>query len=174
MYSGREHNFEGPRINHRIRVPSVRIILEDGTQKVLPTDEALKLAQNSGLDLIEISPTAKPPVCKIMELGKWKYEQEKKVKEQKRNASKVELKQIRLRPVTEEHDLAFKIKNSREFLQEGHKVQFEVRFKGRELSHINTAESVLERVANELADIGKVERFPVHENRATIMIISPK
>jgi translation initiation factor IF-3 len=149
--------------------------MDDGTQLgIMPTHEALAKAQDLGLDLVEISPTAQPPVCKIIDFGKFKYETAKKAAESKRNSFQAEVKQIRFRPKTDEHDLAFKIKNSREFIEEGHKVQFEVRFKGRENAHPDVGKLVLDRVAKELMDIAKLERMPKYEAKAMVMIMAPK
>lgn len=149
--------------------------MDDGTQLgVMPTHEALAKAQELGLDLVEISPTAQPPVCKIIDFGKFKYETAKKAAESKRNSFQAEVKQIRFRPKTDEHDIAFKIKNSREFIEEGHKVQFEVRFKGRENAHPDVGKLVLDRVAKELMDIAKLERMPKYEAKAMVMIMAPK
>lgn len=149
--------------------------MDDGTQLgVIPTHEALAQALELGLDLVEISPNAQPPVCKIIDFGKFKYEQAKKASESKRNAFQPEVKEIRFRPKTDEHDLAFKIKNARGFIEEGHKVQFEVRFKGRENAHPDIGKLVLDRVAKELMDIAKLERMPKYESKTMTMIMSPK
>ena len=166
---------DGPRVNRQIRVPSVRVLLEDGSQLgIFPTFEAIAKAQDLGLDLVEISPTAQPPVCKIIDHGKFKYELAKKERDSKRNSFQAEVKQIRFRPKTDEHDMAFKIKNSREFIEEGHKVQFEVRFKGRENAHPDLGKVVLDRVVKEMSDIAKVDRMPLYEAKSMIMIMSPK
>lgn len=149
--------------------------MDDGTQLgVIPTHEALAQALELGLDLVEISPNAQPPVCKIIDFGKFKYEQAKKMAESKRNAFQPEVKEIRFRPKTDEHDLAFKIKNARGFIEEGHKVQFEVRFKGRENAHPDIGKLVLDRVAKELIDIAKLERMPRYENKSMSMLMTPK
>lgn len=173
-FQQRNRRPEGPRVNHRIRISPIRVILEDGTQQVMSTSDALILAQESGLDLVEISPTANPPVCKIVEYGKWKYDQAKKANEAKKNSFQAELKQIRFRPKTDEHDRAFKIKNTREFLEEGHKVHLEVRYKGRENAHPEVGIALLDGIALALADIAKVERAPKYEGRSTVMIVVPK
>lgn len=163
------------RINRHIRITPIRVVLEDGsTLGVIETYEALAKAEEMGLDLVEISPTARPPVCKITDYGKWKYDQDKKAREAKRNAFNAEIKQIRFRPKTEEHDFAFKVKNSREFLTEGHKVQFEVRFRGRENAHPDVGKIVLDRVAKELMDVAKLERMPRYENKSMTMLMAPK
>lgn len=166
---------DGPRVNHRIRASPIRVIMDDGTQLgVIPTSEAIAKAQDLGLDLVEISPTAQPPVCKIIDFGKFKYEATKKANEQKKNSFQSELKQIRFRPKTDEHDFAFKIKNSREFIEEGHKVQFEVRFKGRENAHPDIGKLVLDRVARELMDVAKLISMPRYEGKAMTMTMAPK
>jgi len=166
---------KGPRINQWIRVSPIRVILDDGTQLgVIPTSEALAKAEELGLDLVEISPTAQPPVCKIIDYGKYKYDLAKKASEAKRNAFQSELKQIRFRPKTDEHDMAFKLKNSREFIEEGHKVQFEVRFRGRENAHPEVGKAVLDRVAKELMDIAKLISMPRYEGKAMTMTMAPK
>lgn len=166
---------DGPRVNHRIRVPSVRVILDDGTQLgIIPTHEALAQASEAGLDLVEISPTAQPPVCRITDFGKFKFESAKRERDKKKNSFQAETKQIRFRPKTDEHDLAFKIKNSREFIEEGHRVQFEVRFKGRENAHPDVGKLVLERVVAAMSDIAKIDRTPQYENKSMSMLMSPK
>lgn len=166
---------EGPRVNHRIRISPIRVVMEDGTQLgVIPTSEALAKAEELGLDLVEISPTAQPPVCKIIDYGKFKFDTAKKAREQKRNSFQSELKQIRFRPKTEEHDFAFKVRNSREFIEEGHKVQFEVRFRGRENAHPDVGKLVLDRVAKELMDIAKLVSIPRYEGKSMTMIMAPK
>jgi len=165
----------GPRINHRIRISPIRVVLEDGTQLgIMETDEAKAKAQELGMDLVEVSPNVRPPVCRIIDYGKWKYEQSKKQSEAKKKQSKVELKQIKMRPKTDEHDIGFKAKNARRFLEEGNKVQFEVRFRGRENAHPETGRKVLEKIMRELVDVAKVERAPRYENRVMTMMIAPK
>lgn len=165
----------GPRKNHRIRVSPVRVVLEDGTQLgVMPTEEAIAKAQELGLDLLEVSPQARPPVCKIIDAGKWKYEQSKKASAAKKNATKTELKQIKLRPKTDDHDLEFKTRHARRFLEEGNKVQFIVRFRGRENAHPETGRVALDRILQELVDIAKLDRIPRYENRTMTMIVAPK
>jgi translation initiation factor IF-3 len=162
-------------MNGRIRISPVRVVLEDGTQLgVIPTDEARAKAREMGLDLLEVSPNASPPVCKIIDAGRWKYEQSKKQREAKRNASHVELKQIKLRPKTDAHDIAFKARHARRFLEEGNKVQFVVRFRGRENAHPETGRAALDKIMNELVDLAKLERMPKYENRVMTMIIAPK
>lgn len=165
----------GPRTNRSIRISPVRVIGSDGEQLgVMPTKKALSLAQDKGLDLVEVSPNVRPPVCKIIDYGKWKYDEKKKKNEAKKKSTRAETKQIKFRPKTDSHDLAFKTKNARKFLEEGHKVQFEVRFKGRENAHPDTGKALLDRVLGELLDVAKLERAAVYQNRSMIMIVGPK
>ena len=162
-------------MNHRIRVPQVRVVLPDGTQLgVISTQEALAKAQDMGMDLLEVSPNARPPVCKIIDAGKWKYDQSKKQREAKKNATKIELKQIKLRPKTGEHDLAFKTRHARRFLEEGNKVQFVVRFRGRENAHPETGRAALDKIMAEIADIARLEIMPRYEHRVMTMTVAPK
>jgi translation initiation factor IF-3 len=162
-------------MNERIRISPVRVVLEDGTQLgVIPTEEALAKAREMGLDLLEIAPNSRPPVCKIIDAGKWKYEQSKKQREAKKNASKVEMKQIKLRPKTDQHDIAFKTKHARRFLEEGNKVQFVVRFRGRENAHPETGRAALDKIMQGLVEIAKLERMPKYENRVMTMVVAPK
>ena len=162
-------------MNERIRVSPVRVVLEDGTQLgVIPTDEARAKAKELGLDLLEVSPNARPPVCKIIDAGKWKYEQSKKAREAKKNQTKMEIKQIKLRPKTDSHDLAFKTKHAKRFLEEGNKVQFVVRFRGRENAHPETGRAALEKIMAELVEVAKLERMPKYENRTMTMTVAPK
>src|ERR1700733_7756748 len=165
----------GLRINHRIRVPEIRGILDEGDQLgVMPTHEALKLAEEKGLDLVEISPRAFPPVCRIMDYGKYKYEEAKKKQQARKRASTVETKEIKFRPKTEEHEMAFKVKHVRRFLEGGNKVRLAVVFRGREITHPQTGVSVLNRVVERCSDISSVEATPNMEGRRMIMVIAPK
>ena len=165
----------GPRINRRIRISPIRVISDDGSQLgVMATREALRLAEEKGLDLVEVSPNSRPPVCKIIDYGKWKYEEKKRKNEAKKRTSKVETKQIKLRPKTDVHDLGFKTKNARKFLGEGHKVLFEVRFRGRENAHPDTGKDLLDRVLETLSDVGKLEQAPLYQHRSMTMIMGPK
>ena len=162
-------------MNERIRISPVRVVLEDGTQLgVIPTDEARAKAREMGLDLLEVSPNARPPVCKIIDAGKWKYEQSKRQREAKKNATKIELKQIKLRPKTDAHDMDFKCRHARRFLEEGNKVQFVVRFRGRENAHPETGRAALDKMMSQLVDIAKLESVPRYENRVMTMIVAPK
>lgn len=166
---------QGLRINHRIRVPEIRVILDEGEQLgVMPTHEALRLAEEKGLDLVEISPRAFPPVCRIMDYGKYKYEEAKKKQQARKRASTVETKEIKFRPKTEEHDMDFKVKHVRRFLEGGNKVRLAVVFRGREITHPKTGMNVLNRVVEMCSDIATVEATPNMEGRRMIMVIAPK
>lgn len=163
------------RVNHRIRVPEVRVIDADGSMLgVLQTHEALRKAQEQGLDLVEVNPKAEPPVCKILDFGKYKYEEKKKQAQARRNQSVVEIKEIKLRPKTDDHDIAFKVKAARRFLEAGHKVKFTVRFRGREITHPEKAHEQLDIVLKALDDVANVETRPSMEARAMSLIVAPK
>lgn len=164
----------GLRINHRIRVPEIRVIFEEEQLGVMPTHEALRLAEEKGLDLVEISPRAFPPVCRIMDYGKYKYEEAKKKQQARKRASTTETKEIKFRPKTEEHDMAFKVKHVRRFLEGGNKVRLAVVFRGREITHPQTGMNVLNRVVELCSDIASVELTPNMEGRRMIMVIAPK
>ena len=164
----------GPRINDRIRASEVQVISKDKQNLgTLPLREAIEIAKEDGLDLIEISPNTNPPVCKITDIGKYKYDLQKKVNKAKKKQKIVNLKEIKLRPVTEIHDYNFKIKNAQKFLEKGDKVKFTVRFKGREMQHTNLGNELMDRIINDTSTIGKVEIHPKFEGRQIIMIIQP-
>ena len=141
---------------------------------VLPTHEAMRLAEEAGLDLVEVAAKAVPPVCKIMDYGKFKYEENRKRKEAKKNQSVVELKEIKFRPKTDDHDFDFKVKHIRRFLQEGNKAKLVVIFRGREIVHNEIGRKTLEKVAEAIADVGMVETEPRFEGRAMFMMLAPK
>jgi len=163
------------RVNHRIRVPEVRVIDADGSMLgVLQTHEALRKAQEQGLDLVEVNPKAEPPVCKILDFGKYKYEEKKKQAQARRNQAVVEIKEVKLRPKTDDHDIDFKVKASRRFLEGGHKVKFTVRFRGREITHPEKAHEQLDIILKQLEDIANVETRPMMEARAMSVIVAPK
>ncbi len=163
------------RVNRRIRVPEVRVIGADGQQLgVLRTEEALRIAEEGGHDLVEVSPKAMPPVCKIMDYGKFKYENSKKTKDAKKHQSTVILKEIKFRPKTDDHDFDFKVKHIRRFLLEGNKAKLVVVFRGREIVHPETGQDVLKRVVEATADIAQVEQTPLMEGRRMLMIIAPR
>jgi translation initiation factor IF-3 len=163
------------RVNHRIRVPEVLVIGPDGGKLgVLQTHEALRMAQEQGLDLVEINPKAEPPVCKILDFGKYKYEEKKKAAQARRNQAVVDIKEIKLRPKTDDHDINFKIKAARRFLEAGHKVKFTVRFRGREITHPEKAHEQIDIIVKALEDVSNLETRPMMEARAMSLIIAPK
>jgi len=162
------------RINEDIRVPEIRLVGDDGESELLSTRDALARAINKGLDLVEISPNAKPPVCRIMNYGKFRFEQAKREKEVRKNQKVVHVKEIKLSPVIEEHDISYKLKNAQKFLQEGDKVKVSMRFRGREMNYISHGEKVLLKFAGSLDDIGVIDKRPKLEGRQMIMFISPK
>jgi len=173
-YFQRRTKFEGPRTNHRIRSLDVQVIDSNGQNLgVLPIKKAIEAAKNEGLDLIEISPNANPPVCKIMDMGKYKYDMQKKANKAKKNQKIASLKELKLRPGTEIHDYNFKIKNAKKFLTKGDKVKFTVKFKGREMQHIELGKNLMDRIIKDVKDIGKVEVMPKFEGRQMIMIVQP-
>ena len=173
-YFKRRTRPKGPRINDRIRALEVQVISSDKKNLgTLPIKKAVEMAQQEGLDLIEISPNANPPVCKIIDIGKYKYDLQKKANKAKKKQKIINLKEIKLRPVTEIHDYNFKIKNAQKFLEKGDKVKFTVRFKGREMQHTDLGNKLMDRIINDTASIGKVEIHPKFEGRQIIMIIQP-
>ncbi len=166
---------DGPRINQEIKVKEVRLINEDGENKGIVTlKEALELAGNAGLDLIEISPQAVPPVCKIFDYGKYKYEQQKKKNEARKNQKVVNIKELKLRPMIDTHDYEVKIKQAKKFLEQGDKVKFTMRFKGREMSANDMGKEVLNRIVDDLENVCKLESEPKLEGRQMTMVIAPQ
>jgi len=164
----------GPKANERIRAPQVQVISSDGKNLgTLSTREAIGIAKQEGLDLIEISPNANPPVCKIIDIGKYKYDQQKKAHKTKKKQKIMNLKEIKLRPVTGVHDYNFKIKNAQKFLTKGDKVKFTVQFRGREMQHTNLGYALMKRITDDTANLGKIEVRPKFEGRQIIMIIQP-
>ena len=173
-YFQRRTKPRGPKANERIRTPQVQVIGSDGKNLgTLATQEAINIARQKGLDLIEISPNANPPVCKIIDIGKYKYDLQKKANKAKKKQRVVNLKEIKLRPVTEIHDYNFKIKNAQKFLTKGDKVKFTVQFRGREMQHTNLGHKLMERIINDTTNLGKVEIRPKFEGRQMIMIVQP-
>ena len=163
-----------PKINERIRASEVQVISSDGKNLgTLNLKEAIETAKQEGLDLIEISPKANPPVCKIIDVGKYKYDLQKKANKAKKKQKIINLKEIKLRPVTEIHDYNFKIKNAQKFLEKGDKVKFTVKFKGREMQHTHLGNKLMERIINDTTSVGKVEVHPKLEGKQIIMIVQP-
>jgi translation initiation factor IF-3 len=163
-----------PRINERIGVREVRVVGDDGQQLgVLPTRDALAKARELGLDLVEVSPNSRPPVCRIMDFGKYKYEQSKKAKQSRKRQHQVVLKEIKLRPKIEKHDYEFKKKHIVEFLDHGDKVKITLQFRGREMAHADLGRKLLDQLTEELKDVAKVESAPRQEGRMMIMMLAP-
>jgi len=166
---------KGLRINEQIRVREVRLIDDEGTQKgIVPTIEALKMAKERELDLVEVAPQANPPVCKILDYGKYRFEQEKKLRDSKKNQKLLKLKEIRMQPKIGAGDLDFKSKHVQEFLAEGNKVKVTIRFRGRELAHTELGYDVLKEVLKRLGDEYVIEKQPAMEGRFMSMTLSPK
>jgi translation initiation factor IF-3 len=162
-------------VGRRIRVPEVRVIGADGAQiGIIPTHEALRLAEELGLELVEVNPRAAPPVCKIMDFGKFKYETSKKEKASLRHQSTIVLKEIKLRPKTDDHDFDFKVKHIRTFLAEGNKCKLVIVFRGREIVHPETGQAMLDKVVRAVNDIALVEQRSMMEGRRMVMIIGPR
>jgi len=173
-YFQRRTKPRGPRTNERIRAMQVQVISDDGENLgTLPTQEAINIAKQKGLDLIEISPNVSPPICKIIDVGKYKYDLQKKTNKAKKKQKIVNLKEIKLRPVTEIHDYNFKIKNAQKFLSKGDKVKFTVMFKGREMQHTHLGHKLMKRIINDTNALGKVEIQPKFEGRQIVMIVQP-
>jgi len=173
-YFQRRTKPRGPKANERIRSPQVQVISSNGKNLgILNIKEAINAARQEGLDLIEISPNANPPVCKIIDIGKYKYNLQKKANKAKKKQKIINLKEIKLRPVTETHDYNFKIKNAQKFLSKGDKVKFTVQFKGREMQHTHLGHELMQRIINDTNALGKVEVQPKFEGRQIIMIVQP-
>jgi len=173
-YFQRRTKDRGPKSNNRIISLDVQVISSDGENLgILNTNEAIRKAKEEGLDLIEIAPNAKPPVCKIMDMGKYKYDAQKKANKAKKKQKKIELKEIKLRPVTEVHDYAFKIKNAQKFLSKGDKVKFTIKFKGRELQHSHLGNELMDKIKLDMNEIGRVELQPKFDGKQMIMVIQP-
>jgi translation initiation factor IF-3 len=175
-YRGREGPISSRelRINESIRVREVRVIDRDGQNLgVLPIQEALRLARERQLDLVEVSPQANPPVCRILDYGKFLYEQQKKEREAKKAQKIIEVKEIRLRPKTDLHHRGFKVRDARRWLEQGMKVKVRIRFRGREITHPEVALQDLQEIAEELSDIANVEVQPNMEERTMLMVLAP-
>ena len=180
MAEFRQSNFQkrtrdkGPKSNNRINSPEVQVIASNGENLgILNTNEAISMAKEEGLDLIEIAPNARPPVCKIIDIGKYKYDAQKKANQAKKKQKKIEVKEIKLRPVTETHDYQFKIKNAQKFISKGDKVKFTIRFKGRELQHAHLGEELMDKIKVDMQEVGKVELDPRFDGKQIIMVIQP-
>lgn len=166
---------EGPRVNDQIRIPNVRLIDETGENVgVVATREALLRAEEVGLDLVEVQPNADPPVCKIMDFGKFKFEQQKRANEAKKKSKQVEIKEVKFRPVTDEGDYQIKLRKMRGFLEEGDKIKVNIRFRGREMSHQELGREMAARIEADLGEDIVIESRPRLEGRQMVMMIAPK
>ena len=164
----------GPRVNDRIRAPEIRLIGADGENVgVVPPSKGMELAAAAGLDLVEISPNAIPPVCKVMDFGKFKYEQQKREAEARKKQKIIEVKEVKMRPGTDSHDFERKVKDAIKFLENGDKVKITLRFRGREMAHQDLGRDMLERVVERIEGIGKIESMPKMEGRQMVMMINP-
>lgn len=166
---------KGLRINDRIRIKEVRVISPDGTQLgIMPIEQALQTAYSQNLDLVEVAPEARPPVCRIMDYGKYRYEQSKKAREAKKKQTIIELKEIKLRPKTEEHDFQFKARHAERFLKEGNKAKITMMFRGREMIRMDRGKALLDRFVEALKEVAVVEQAPKIEGRNMTLILAPK
>ena len=173
-YFQRRSKPQGPKSNQQIRAIDVQVIGSDGNNLgILSLKKAVEAAKEEGLDLIEISPNANPPVCKIMDMGKYKYDLQKKTNIAKKKQKVVALKEIKMRPGTDVHDYNFKVKNAKQFLTNKDKVKFTVKFKGREMQHINLGRDLMNRIIEDIKEVGKIETHPKFEGRQMIMIMQP-
>ncbi len=164
----------GPRINEKIRGSEIRLIGAEGENVgVVHPAKAMQMATDAGLDLVEISPNANPPVCKIMDYGKFKYEQQKRESEARKKQKTIEVKEVKFRPNTDTHDYGVKMRNVVKFLENGDKVKVTLRFRGREMAHQNLGRELLERVAEDIKELGKIENMPKMEGRQMVMMIGP-
>jgi len=162
-----------PNVNEGIRAREVRAVFPDGVVEIMPTAAAIRRAKEMGLDLILVAPTANPPVAKAMDYGQWQYEQKKKQAEAKKKQHIIEVKELKFRPTTEQHDYEFKKKHAIRFLQEGNRVKAVVQFRGREAAHAELGEALLRRLAQDLAEYGTIVTPPVNEGRRMVMVIGP-
>lgn len=166
---------QGPRVNSAIKAPEVRVIDEDGDMKgVVSVPDALKMAENAGLDLVEVSPNANPPVCKILDYGKYKYEQQKKAAEARKKQKTVDVKEVKISPRIEKNDYDVKMRNAKRFLESGNKVKVSMRFRGREMAHQDIGKELFAQMLEELDEIATVDLPPKFEGRQMIMILGPR
>ncbi|MGE4562351.1 MAG: translation initiation factor IF-3 [Rhodospirillales bacterium] len=162
-------------MNNEIDAPQVRVVNADGDMVgVIPVEEGVELADAVGLDLVEVSPNADPPVCKILDYGKYKYAEQKKANEARKKQKTIDIKEIKMRPGIDEHDYQVKMRSVRRFLDGGDKVKMTIRFRGREMAHLDLGMKVLDRVREEIDELAKVEQFPKTEGRLMTMVIAPK
>jgi translation initiation factor IF-3 len=162
-------------VNDEIDVPKVRVIDAEGENHgVISLEDALEIAEEAGLDLVEVSPQVDPPVCKVLDYGKYKYEQQKKANEARKKQKVIEVKEIKMRPGIDEHDYQVKMRSVRKFLENGDKVKMTIRFRGREMAHQDLGMKVLDRVRDDLEEVIKIEQTPKTEGRMMVMVIAPK
>ena len=165
----------GPRVNEQIEAEKVRVVNADGEMVgVISKEEGMEIAFEAGLDLVEVSPNADPPVCKVLDYGKYKYEAQKKANEARKKQKVIDVKEIKMRPGIDEHDYQVKMRSVRRFLDEGDKVKMTIRFRGREMTHQELGMKVLDRVREDVDELAKVEQFPKSEGRLMTMVIAPK
>jgi translation initiation factor IF-3 len=169
----RQRNDDRPRVNNEIRASQVRLIKPDEEHEIVSVERALEIAESFNMDLVEVAPNAKPPVCKVIDFGKFMYEKKKKEKEAKKKQHTIQVKELRFRPTTDDHDLEFKTRHAREFLEGGDKVKATVQFRGRDMLYTEQGEELLKNLAEELSDISKIESNPTMEGRRMIMVLSP-
>lgn len=175
MSTGPVVNSNEPRVNEKIRIREVRLIDDTGRQVgVVPTDRAMAMAREAGLDLVEVSPDSRPPVAKIMDYGKYKYERRKQQQESRKKSHTVQVKEVRLRPKTDKHDFDVKLGRARQFLLDGDKVQINMMFRGRELAHLEVGRSVVDRFALALDDLAKMERPPIFEGKRMTCLMTKR
>lgn len=162
-------------INWDIKAPEVRVIDAEGKQVgILPLKEAMKIAEEKGLDLVEVAPSSKPPVCRVMNYGKYKYQQNKRIQEARKHQTVIHVKEVKVRPRTEEHDFQFKLRHVKRFLDEGNKVKISILFRGREIAHPEFGKEMLNRFVEEVKDLTVIEQAPRLEGRNMVMILAPK
>jgi translation initiation factor IF-3 len=163
------------RVNRQIRISPVRVISPDGEQLgILPVEQAMAMAEEQGLDLVEVAPTARPPVCRIMDYGKYRYEEARKLREARKKQHQILVKEVKFRPGIETHDFDFKVRHARRFLEEGNKVKATMMFRGRQMAHPELGREVLSRVATAVDDVGRVESEPLMEGRNMTLILAPR
>jgi translation initiation factor IF-3 len=162
------------RVNRQIRISPVRVIDPEGEQVgILPIERAMEIAEERGLDLVEVAPLARPPVCRIMDYGKFKYEEQRQAREARKRQHHVQIKEVKMRPGIEDHDFEFKTRHARRFLEEGNKVKLTMMFRGRQMAHPEFGRQVLDRVSTILQDVSKVEQHPQLEGRSMVMVLAP-
>lgn len=170
----RNRDDDRPKVNDEIRSSKVRLIRPDEEHEIVSIERALEVAASYDLDLVEVAPQAKPPVCKVIDFGKFMYEKKKKEKEAKKKQHTIQVKELRFRPNTDDHDLEFKTRHAREFLEGGDKVKATVQFRGRDMLYTEQGEELLKNLAEELDDVSKIESQPAMEGRRMIMILAPE